>query len=139
VACVWTAWCLCNRMDCLITNIEIVLQQTRTVVSAVEGRTRQQSTSALSRCALQKHLACSRPYETVRFSRCCEQILFCRRYQSAVLCGLRTQRYNIHSANFDFIKLFFHDTNTCAFYVHTYSFRRFGVTHAICRQLCAKI
>jgi hypothetical protein len=39
----------------------------------------------------------------------------------------------------DFIKLFIHDTKICTFYVHTYSFRCFSVTHAICRQLYAKI
>jgi hypothetical protein len=33
-------WCLWNFWDCLITNIEIVLQETSTILSAVEGRTR---------------------------------------------------------------------------------------------------
>ena len=55
--------------------------------------------------------AIARPYETVRCSCCCEQILFWRPYQSAVLCDLRPGGCNIHSANFDVVKLFIHDTN----------------------------
>jgi hypothetical protein len=52
VACVWTTWCLWNCWDCLVTNIEIVLGWTRTILSTVEGRTRQQPNSAPSRSAL---------------------------------------------------------------------------------------
>ena len=40
LGCPWNPW------DCSITNIEIVLQLTRTIVSAVEGQTRRQSTSS---------------------------------------------------------------------------------------------
>lgn len=110
VACVWTIWCLWIPWDCLVTNIEIVLQGTRTILSAVEGRTRQQATSAPSRSAVQKHLAADSlaPSQglTKQLSAAVALSRFCfgdRTRRLFCVCELRTEGYNVHSANFAFV------------------------------------